>query len=461
MSGARGARGSRGAVAAAAEGSARRRTLTAVLGALGVVVLAMVAVVALLVVFSPPTPGTATAGDDVPVAGAPRNAVFSFGHTVGNTVPSPDAEMDASQRLPFELAVAPDAFRIRIENRQYNAETTFDDGVRLTGLWIGDGGVTEDGTASAPADGILRPTGAYTSIPVELAGPVDVGPGGFVTDWITPDQYALGDGIPYLLSMGWTAPAGATLATYPGLSWLATGAGSSASSVVSAIAPVGVSTTMNYFDISLEYSFSSDAPVLVSIGHSLNTPVNGKRKLFPTRGENTSWPQQWAAEHDAIAVNMASSGAVTTDFRADSTKWERFAGIDPQIVTIWAASNDLSDGHPFDEVQRNWLEILATVKSQWPDAAVYAMTEPPRGLTGSSEATRDEWNEWMRSVPDGLSGVIDADALLRGQADPTHLGPLYDADGVHVNEAGHALIADAVPALPPVGGGAAAGAAEG
>src|SRR4051812_46840310 len=58
--------------------------------------------------------------------GEPRtSAALSFGHTIDRTVPSPSARMDASMRLPFELGVRADAFRVHVRNWQFNSEEIF------------------------------------------------------------------------------------------------------------------------------------------------------------------------------------------------------------------------------------------------------------------------------------------------------------------------------------------------
>lgn len=61
-----------------------------------------------------------------------------------------------------------------------------------------------------------------------------------------------------------------------------------------------------------------------------------------------------------------------------------------------------------------------------------------------SEADRQAINAWIRA-PGNFDGVIDWDKALRDPANPNHLLPAYDNDGLHPNLAGYKAMADAVP----------------
>ncbi|SDY74413.1 SGNH/GDSL hydrolase family protein [Herbiconiux ginsengi] len=367
-------------------------------------------------------------------AGAPRTAAaLSFGHTTDRAVPSPGAPMDASMRLPFELGVPAEAFRVHIRNWQFNSEETFPTPVTITGVYLGEQAMSGESGQS----------GAFASTPVGVAGTANLSTDGFVSDWIEPGRFTLDAHTSYLLSLGWTAPAGAVLATNPGLSWLATDAGSSRAN---ADGVQGAQSYLSYFDVWIEYEYSGDAPLLVSIGHSLNAPGNYRTDLFPTRGEQTAWPQQWALSNDAAAVSFASPGAETTVFGPGAAKWTEFGELDPDIVTIWTASNDIAHGRPLADIERDWGAVVTQVQALWPDATVYALTEPPRDLSGAAERTRLDWNSWLSLGPYGVDRVLDADYTLRDPQQPSVLRPDVNADGIHFTARGHSLIAGLIPA---------------
>jgi hypothetical protein len=367
-------------------------------------------------------------------AGSPTTtAALSFGHTIDKAVPSTRDRMDASMRLPFELGVEADAFRVHIRNWQFDTEESFTSPVTLTGVYVGEQLMSGESGQS----------GAFAEAPVGIATTATLPTDGFVSDWISPDRVELEAHTSYLLSLGWTAPAGAVIGTNPGLSWLATDAASARANVTAA---QGVAGAISFFDIWIEYQYTGDAPLMVSIGHSLNAPGNYNIGQFPTRGVQTSWPQQWALSNDAAAVSFASPGAETTVFANDATKWQEFGELDPDIVTVWAASNDIAHGRALDDIQRDWGSIVTHVHALWPDAVVYAMTEPPRGLTGAAEETRLAWNSWLSLGPFGVDRVLDADYTLRDPLEPSLLRADVDADGIHFSARGHSLVAGLIPA---------------
>lgn len=371
--------------------------------------------------------------------GTPARTVdYSFGHTIAREVPSPDAAFEAQMRLPFELGVEAQEFRVHVRNWQFSAEQAFDSPVTLTGAYVGEHLIA----------GERGDTGEFVATPVGVSGTANLAREGYVSDWIEPDQVALAAHTPYLLSIGFTTAAGATLATTPGLAWLATGGGA-ASAAGAAGASAAEAVDLSYFDVWIEYRFTGDAPVLVSIGHSLNTPGNLRTAEFPTRGESTSWPQQWALSNDAAAVTFASPGSQTSLFAAGDELWQEFGSpeeLDPDIVTVWAASNDIARSRPLRDIQRDWGVLVTRVRTQWPDAVVYAMTEPPRGLAAPEEATRLAWNAWLSTAPFGLDRVIDADYLLRDPLEPSVLRADVNADGIHFTGRGHSVIASQIPA---------------
>ncbi|MCS5722986.1 SGNH/GDSL hydrolase family protein [Herbiconiux sp. CPCC 203407] len=370
--------------------------------------------------------------------------IYSFGHTIDSAVPSPDAPLDASMRLPFSLSVPAQAFRVHVRNWSFDDEREYDSPVTLTGMHVGAHAL-DPSTATGQ-------TGAFEGTPVGIVGTVNLARGGFVSEWIEPSRMALDASVDSLLAIGFTAPAGARLATSQGLSW--TDVGEGAAALAGGPGVRGAPQYLSYFDVWIEYGFGgSDAdppPVLVSVGHSLNAPGSFATEAFPTRGESTAWPQQWALSHGGVAVSLAAPGAEASAFAPSAAKWEAFSDVSPDIVTIWTASNDIARGHPLAEIERDWSEVVAGVVARWPDAAVFALTEPPRGLTGAEEQTRLAWNEWLSLVPPGVDGVLDADAVLRDPGARSLLRADVDADGVHFSARGHALVAELVPVpVPP------------
>lgn len=67
----------------------------------------------------------------------------------------------------------------------------------------------------------------------------------------------------------------------------------------------------------------------------------------------------------------------------------------------------------------------------------------PGVYTPETEAKRQAVNRWIRTGG-GFDGVIDFEAAVRDPANPSRLLPIYDADGVHLSDAGYAAMANAI-----------------
>lgn len=65
-------------------------------------------------------------------------------------------------------------------------------------------------------------------------------------------------------------------------------------------------------------------------------------------------------------------------------------------------------------------------------------------ILGTSETCRTQYNDWLRSMPLGLSGVVDLDLLLRDPANVRVLRAEYDCgDGIHLTALGYGEVAGA------------------
>ena len=63
--------------------------------------------------------------------------------------------------------------------------------------------------------------------------------------------------------------------------------------------------------------------------------------------------------------------------------------------------------------------------------------------TPENEAKRQAVNRWIRTSG-AFDGVIDFEAAVRDPDNPSRTKAIYDADGVHLNDAGYAAMANAI-----------------
>jgi lysophospholipase L1-like esterase len=91
-----------------------------------------------------------------------------------------------------------------------------------------------------------------------------------------------------------------------------------------------------------------------------------------------------------------------------------------------------------------------TLRARAAGLRVYGATLTPFGssavpgvFTPETEAKRQAVNRWIRTSG-AFDGVIDFEAAVRDPSNPARLLPAYDADGVHLTDAGYQAMANAV-----------------
>ena len=67
----------------------------------------------------------------------------------------------------------------------------------------------------------------------------------------------------------------------------------------------------------------------------------------------------------------------------------------------------------------------------------------PGFYTAENETTRNAINLWIRTSG-AYDGVIDFDVAVRDPSDPKRFWPIYTDDGIHPNDAGNELMANAI-----------------
>lgn len=356
-------------------------------------------------------------------------ADYSFGHTIGVAEQFGAAPLDALQRLPIELAVQPTSLRVHVRNWNYLADAPVPGALTITGLWLGEQ-VAGDGTSPA-----------YSAEPTRIAdGGTIVDGATYTSPWIDADTVTLEPGIPSLLSIGMRSDTGTALAITGGVAWLDLFGSSTLGGKPDAIGDFTGSFSL--LDVWIEYTVPESTETLLVLGHSLNSPGNIDPVANPHNGEIDSWPQLWANQHTAVASTLSASGSWLLSYLPDSPKLGAFEGIEPDYVSLWAASNDIFSERPLADVQTSFLILLDRVRAQWPNAQFVAFTEPPRGGPENLDAVRRAWNEWLLSTDVGLLAVVDTASALTDPADPLNIVPALTSDGSHLSLEGHQIVAD-------------------
>ena len=362
----------------------------------------------------------------MPVAGPDsglRRSFYSFGHTSTAIFLQTASPKVVEQRLPFQLGVVPQQFRVRVENIDYLGDERLGD-IEIQSVYLGH--MTGEGEFETD---------------VRLSGREETRNSKFVTDWFDQETMQLDTDEEYLLGISFSAPAKTRVGVAPGVGWIRQGTENGA--LVDDKNRGAFQRAGTYLDISIDYTFEGeDVPVVAVFGHSLNAGANQNPDV-PHKGEVEVWHQLWARDHGGSAASFAAAGAWTANFLADSPKWDRAADVDADYVAIWASSSDLVAGTTPDEVGSYWVALIAEARERWPDAQIVAFTEPPRGADGEGEQFRRQWNDFLRTSPEQIDVLVDTDKLLADPKNRRVLSPDYDGDGSHFSPAGHEAVARA------------------
>ena len=87
-------------------------------------------------------------------------------------------------------------------------------------------------------------------------------------------------------------------------------------------------------------------------------------------------------------------------------------------------------------------QVAATARAA--GARVLVATITPASLSADKEEVRVRVNDALRAS-DAFDAVVDFDAAARDLEDPSRLRPEWDAGLAHLNDAGYAALAAAVP----------------
>lgn len=338
---------------------------------------------------------------------------------------SGDGPLEATVRVPVTLNAPVTRWRLRIANRNPRYSTT---GLALTNpvtfseLYVGTN------TGAGTATDLTR---------VAIIPNIPDGQSATVTPWISAQQ--IGDNRKALLSFGYTttaAPRGLV-----GGGWLGTSAADAA-----ATSPAGITRVQGLpFQMWLEVETPTHTPALAGFGDSLSCGVSAALPV------HDSWLSQYCRKVGAIPVHYAGSGDYMGGYEDPTLlKWVQWADLDRPDAVIWAmGSNDVFGGATLDEMKRRHAAV-APLLARYVSPVQYAATIMPRTKgTGDVETTRRAYNEWLRTLPNGIRDLFDFAASMSD--DDETIRPEFDGDGIHLTTSGYAANAAAItrPVTPP------------
>lgn len=231
--------------------------------------------------------------------------------------------------------------------------------------------------------------------------------------------------------------------------------------------PSASPTRSTFYVTAIEVLPAESVGALVAFGDSVTLGAGSTPEL------NRSWPDQLSVRLNGWRprLSVVNQGIGCNRLLYDMCGQSGAARFDRDVLGVTGVShvivafgiNDLmipsilpNFGYPeFASETASAAEIIFGLQqiAQRAKAAglkVYGATITPNGSspapgahTPETEAKRTAVNRWIRASG-AFDGVVDFDAAVRDPANPTRLLPAYDADGVHLTDAGYGAMANAV-----------------
>jgi lysophospholipase L1-like esterase len=189
-----------------------------------------------------------------------------------------------------------------------------------------------------------------------------------------------------------------------------------------------------------------------------------------TTNGNDRWPDRFLerlhADPSTWDIAVLNQGIGGNRVLADGLGPGALARLDRDVLAtggvrwlvVFEGVNDIGTAGASEAAQARVADDLVAaydqivVRAHAHGIRVYGVTLPPFGgneayddPAGRRAASRRRVNDWIRGAG-RFDAVIDADAAARDPADPRRLlSTIDDGDHLHLNQAGHRLVADAVP----------------
>lgn len=184
----------------------------------------------------------------------------------------------------------------------------------------------------------------------------------------------------------------------------------------------------------IEAETYTDTPTVALIGDSTGA---GHGSIEPV------WDSAVAIagrKQEFLPVLFASSGdTLSGNVSIDDPNFERWSGYGTyDSVVIQAGSNDINTGKTLAEVQASFIAVADVAKEL--GAKIYGATIKPRYPTDPNTEVREAYNDWLKTLPAGIAGVLDYSTAV---APDGAILPEDNDDGAHLKSSGHHKLAAA------------------
>ncbi len=325
-------------------------------------------------------------------------------------------------RVPVKLFRTIDSWELVFKNFNDRTSTNFG-ALDFKGVYIGKRFKDANGNYTAQ----------FAETPTSLGLPVLASAGTTSERYRIPDiHYQLEANTEYILSYAYETPGGTPNHMGIGGSYLGTNTGGVAST-----APV-TNTWSQYIPLDVYFKLEAppEVPFYVYPGSSTDAALNTNHPL------RDGWGWKHAEAHGAIPALIGQSGS-TLDSWVAGTNYNRvkFTSIArPDKVIGNPGSNDIYNGATLSEMQDKFNAYVAWIRLYIGNTIEAADVFPRASETAAVKGVRVAFNQWLRSLPSGVTRTYDRASSVTGP-DGLLRSDFNSGDNTHLNTAGQRMLA--------------------
>lgn len=389
----------------------------------------------------PGAPG-ADGADGVDLTLPTKRATLSLGAPRSSS--GAGALVDWGERIPITLPVKTTRWRLRVGNRWLNPTGPAEIRTQqftLSDIVLGEiTGITAQG----------RPLASYTVPPVKvLDGGMNPADGtDWVSAWVVDPAMQFGPGdvktIGMTISGVNNGNGSAVTGAHNGFRRSTAGAAGSLFSLSSA----GYLGNTLALDKRIEYEWEGNESVALIIGPSGDEGYNTTAALDGLGGyeivqTHETWPGVFGMAKKVCVINAGITGATQAPFLDPaSLAYTRFdlATTVPDVAIVSMGGNAIvTYGGTAAASENETLTVVQAIRALG-IKKIYLTTISPAGLAAgdAKEVQRKAYNDWVRNLPLGVTGILDFDDNMRDPVDNLkQVAGFVSADNVHPSLAGY------------------------
>lgn len=209
----------------------------------------------------------------------------------------------------------------------------------------------------------------------------------------------------------------------------------------------GSASTSMPFEMWIEAEVPAYVPVIAVLGDSNSCGVGTSVPV------HDSYLSVYCRRVGALPVHYSASGDSWAGWEnPNQHKWTRWSHLDAvDAVLLMLGSNDMGSGTlDTAETQRRFLAVAAIAEDLISPIMHVGLLKPRNTNVGNYEVVRRLHNTWLKTKPGNVRDWHDLNSPV--SSDDDNILPQYNADGTHMNTAGHQRLSDAIVKVISING---------